>query len=254
MKIVENSLDFLLNKRLERQFNVPNCSIIIGQKRAGKSTLSAYICQHFHKLGYKVLSNYPIENALALPMIPTFDKKTKKVVYKLDKNFLYDADLSHCVILIDEGANYWPARGYATDWTSRDTEFFTMMSHHDIIMFINVQYFDLIDLNVKRACDEIFFLTRSRYFKNLSSVAVSELVSLPVANLSAKIMTKRSLGAYPVHYELCEIPIGDFRFYRKPYYKYFSTEFDYKVYDSSLSVEDLEPWNMQPILYSASAP
>lgn len=240
---MKNILDVMFNNKIKRQFLVPNCSIILGQKRSGKSTLSACICQHFNQLEYTVLSNYPVENAKAIPMVLEYDKKDKKTYWKLDKAWLYDTDLSRCVILIDEGANYWPARGYATDWTARDTEFFTMMSHHDIICFINVQYFDLIDVNVKRACDQIWFLTKNRWFRNITNLAVSELVSLPVANLSAKIMTKNSLGAYPVSYTLCERPIADYHFYRKPYYKYFSTEFDYKQYDNHLPVDKLDSWN-----------
>lgn len=187
--------------------------------------------QYYSHLGYTCFSNYPVYNCYPMPLQEKFDKKSGEIFYVVNKEWLYSTDFTDCVLFFDEGANIWPARGFATDWTARDTEFFTMLSHHNTICFINVQYLDLIDINVRRACDYIYFVTRNRYFKHISNVAISELVSLPVANLQAAIMSKSNQRAYPVSYQLCELPVADYHFWRRPYYQFFDTHFDFRKYN-----------------------
>ncbi len=236
-------LDKMFNSRIKSALITSDCSLITGQKRVGKSTLSSFACQYYNKLGYTCLSNYPIQNSLCIPMKQEFSKKDKKFYWMIDKDWLYDTDLRETAIFIDEGANYWPARGYSTDWTQRDTEFFTMCGKRKIKLFINVQYFDLIDLNVKRACDTIFFLTKNRWFKNLTNVDISELLTLPVANLNASITTRSQKYAYPVTYTVCQNPLFDCHFYRTPYYSYFNTDFDFKSYSDPRTPDTLSSWN-----------
>lgn len=233
--------DTLFNDKIKRQLTVSNCSIIHGQKRAGKSSLSCMAAQYYTRLGYNCFSNYPVFNCYTMPIQTKIDKKTGREIYVVNKDWLYTTDFSDSVLFFDEGANIWPARGFATDWTYRDTEFFTMNSHHNTILMINVQYLDLLDINVRRACDYNFFVTRNRYFMNLTNVAVSEYVSLPVANLQAAIMSKSNRRAYPVSYQLCELPVGDYHFWRKPYYGLFDTHFDFRKYNK-LDFEREELW------------
>lgn len=236
--------DKFFNESLKRCLTVPNCVLIIGQKRAGKSTLSCALAQYYTRLGYTCFSNYPVYNCYPMPLQERVDKKNGQRFWMVDKNWLYNSDFTDCVLFIDEGANFWPARGFATDWTLRDTELFTMNAHHNTIFIINVQYLGLIDLNVRRAADYIVFCMKNRWFKSLTNIAVSEYVELPCAKKDTIIATKQRTFANKIDYELCEIPVGDFHLYRKPYYKLFDSNFDFRKYEK-LQLDDSKMWQAE---------
>lgn len=236
--------DRLINRKLKSQVCQPNCTLVIGQKRCGKSTLFSFIADFYFKQGYKVFSNYPIENTYMIPIIEYKSKKTGKKMRIIDKDWLYECLPDNSVVIIDEAGPIWPARKDVGSWTNRDTEFFTMLGHHNIICFLCAQYYDLIDINLKRACDETWFLTQNRYFKNVTDIDMSASITLKVADKNSEIIdskfTKR--GARCVTWTLCEIHLCDCKFYRKPYYSLFSTEFDYAIH-TPVSDEDLFNWN-----------
>lgn len=236
-------LDKLLNRKLKEQICQPNCTLIVGQKRSGKSTLFSLITQEYIRLGYKVFCSYPCENAFLIPMVRLTDKKTGREFPCIDKDWLYDTDLTNCVVLIDEAATIWPAREYSTTWTSRDTEWFTMLGHYKTVVFLTVQYWDLIDVNVKRSCDEIWFLTKNRFFKGITDIDMSSSITLKVADKNTEIVGKFGRqGAMAVKWQLCEIPLSNCHFYRKPYYKYFSSEFSYKIKNEK-QPQDMIEWD-----------
>ena len=113
-----------LNKKLKCYISEPYCTIITGDRGTGKSSVFALIAEEYLKLGYKVYCQYPYKGVYQISM-----KKTLiNGVYKadVDKQWLYNANLSHSVILIDEARTVWPARSYAK-WTQADDEFFNFL-------------------------------------------------------------------------------------------------------------------------------
>lgn len=81
-----------MNKKLKQVIDSSTCSIFIGDRGSGKSCLMALACQNALNHGYKVFCNYPYKGAFR---IPYKEYKTKyKTKLLLDKDFLYNADLS----------------------------------------------------------------------------------------------------------------------------------------------------------------
>ena len=234
---MKNIIDTLFNSSLKEKVLVPDSFICLGQKGSGKSTLFSFISRQYKALGYNLISSYPMQDCFQIPLT-----KNNRGLIVPDKQWLFNSNLDNSVIFIDEASDLWPSREYSRGWTVEDQNFFTKSRKHKIILALATQYYDLIDINCKRSCEYLFFLTRSNHFENFSHVAISELVEAPVGDLNTRIIAKGMRDAYSVHYSLCEIPRGDVNFYRKPYYKYFSTYFDFQE-KQKVNWEDVPSWN-----------
>lgn len=136
-----------------------DCAIIYGQRGSGKSTLFAKIADLYYQNGIPVYSQYAYKFAHRLPLIKSVDKN-HVVRYDLDKSFLYSSDFCNCCILIDECATVYPARKFS-DWSDADDDFFNFLRKRNIHLFISTQYFDKVDLNVRRACSYSIYLSAS---------------------------------------------------------------------------------------------
>lgn len=233
-------VDFIVNMKFKNICTIPNAVLIMGEQGSGKSTLLSFLNCFYSSLGYKTLSNYPMQNSFQIPLVDRVNKDgTKNKI--IDKSWLYNANLNHCVVFIDEAADIWPARQFAS-WTFADGNFFTKLRKNDIILILVTQYYDLIDINCKRACQQTWFLTQHNLFKNVSFVRVSSLLTAPISDNNKTIAIKGKNCVAPINYDLCEDFIGTFRFYRKPYYKYFITEFDFSN-KFVVNWESMPNWN-----------
>lgn len=219
-------MNFLLkfvNKKISRLLLTINCALFVGDRGSGKSTLMALVVRVFNALGYKIYCQYPYKGAYIIPMVEkTIGKVKKKVV---DKEWLYTANLSHSVVMIDEARTVWNARAYSA-WTESDEEFFNFLRKNDTILICATQCYDGVDLNVRRACDYTFFIQQGRLFKNWSTVDVSRSVQIKVADKNTQVVSRGySKNAMKVTWEIGEIPIAFCYFWRKPYYGDFLTLF-----------------------------
>ena len=218
----------VVNARLRKEIPRSDCALIVGQKRTGKSTLFVPIAQYFQSIGYKVYCNFPMKDCYAIPVKEVYEKKSGTYMPIIDKDWLFDSDLRESLVLIDEASAVWGSRDYSTSWTARDTQWFTELGKNKTVVYMITQYFDLIDLNCKRSCDEQIFLTRSRWFKNVSFCDFSELASLPVTDKLEVVNIKGLKGFYHEKWEVCARHFNTCRLYRRPFYDSFTTEFSFK--------------------------
>lgn len=133
-------------------------AIIYGNRGSGKSSLLALIADLYTEADIPVYSQYAYKGAFSLPLKKVLDKSSGVIRYDLDKNFLYSRDFCNCAILIDEAATVYPARKFS-DWTDSDDDFFNFLRKKNIHLFISTQYYDKVDLNVRRACSYSIYLT-----------------------------------------------------------------------------------------------
>ncbi len=217
-------INFLLkfvNKKISRVLQSICCALFVGDRGSGKSTLMALVVRVFQSLGYKVYCQYPYKGCYRIPMI---EKKIGKVTkHVVDKEWLYNANLSDSVVMIDEARTVWNARAYSA-WTESDEEFFNFLRKNNIILILATQCYDGVDLNVRRACDYTFFIQQSKFFKNWSTVDVSRSVQIKVADKNTQVVSRGySKNAMKVTWEIGEIPVSYCWFWRKPYYGDFLT-------------------------------
>lgn len=212
-----------LNRRIKKHCLDPFCTIITGDRGTGKSSVFALIAEQYLKLGYKVYCQYPYKGVYQIPMT----KKLINGVEKADvnKNWLYTANLSNSVVLIDEARTVWPARGYAS-WTQADDEFFNFLRKNDTRLFVATQAYDALDLNVKRASDETWFLTKG--FLHLTHIEASHTTIAKIADNNTTVLGRMfKAGMQKVVWDICEVPVGNFLFWRRPYYGKFMTLFTF---------------------------
>lgn len=212
-----------LNRRIKKHCLEPFCTIITGDRGTGKSSVFALIAEQYLKLGYKVYCQYPYKGVYQIPMT----KKLINGVEKADvnKNWLYTANLSNSVVLIDEARTVWPARGYAS-WTQADDEFFNFLRKNDTRLFVATQAYDALDLNVKRASDETWFLTKG--FLHLTHIEASHTTIAKIADNNTTVLGRMfKAGMQKVVWDICEVPVGNFLFWRRPYYGKFMTLFTF---------------------------
>lgn len=216
---------FLINKKITNLIKETTCSIYIGDRGSGKSTLMALTADYFKSVGYNVYSNYPIVGCYALPTISLTDRKTGTKKTYLDKDFLYSTDLSHSLVLIDEARTVWNARAYK-DWNENDEEFFNFIRKNDTFVVLATQRYDGIDLNIRCAADYTFFIQRSKFLKNWSTVDVSRSCQVKIADKNTQIVSRGyTKGAQKVIWDIAEMPLAYCHFYRKPFYDKFDTYF-----------------------------
>lgn len=190
-----------------------NATLIVGRRRTGKSTILAMIARRALSAGYKVYSNYPIYGAVAIP------KTTYKGRVITDKTFFYDNPLlQDSFVLLDEVSEIWNSRSY-THWTEEDSRFFNFLGKNGTHLYMVVQYYDTVDLNVKRNLDRTWYVTPS-IFPGTSVVECSYHDLCKVEDLKTRVLDTRY---HKVTYECCEMPNGKYRFYRPRWYPYFFT-------------------------------
>lgn len=213
--------DSLINSRFKDCLPESTCSMFVGDRGSGKSTGMAVASKVFSEKGYRVFCQYPYVNAYRIPLIEKKIGGVSKMV--VDKNWLYTADLSHSLVIIDEARTVWNSRSYSS-WTESDEEFFNFIRKTDTYLILGTQRYDALDLNIRFATDYSFFFQRSRFFRNLSSVDISRTVQVKIADKQTQIVSRGyAKNAMKVVWDIAEIPICYTHFYRKPYYNDFDT-------------------------------
>ena len=159
-------LDGLINRRLKQHSLTPTCTMIVGDRGTGKSTLLAMVAKCALQSGLKVFTQYPYKDCYVIPMVPKMIDGVEK--YDIDKSWLYNHDLSDSVVLLDECRTVYPARSW-NKWTQSDDEFFNFLRKNRCYVFLATQVYDAVDLNVKRACDETWYLTKGWFFTNIEA-------------------------------------------------------------------------------------
>ena len=203
-------------------------SIIIGNKRAGKSTLVAKLAQECKKKGIKCYCNYPVEGCERLPIIISSSGREL-----LDKNKFYSTDFSNSVIFIDEASGIWNARS-SKSFTEEDTHFFNCLGHTHTQIFLICQYIETLDLNVRRNSTRTMCIYKS--FLGLSKIEESITCIGKVRSLDETTNLK---GFYNVEYKICEREHRKRYFRRKPYYGLFSSFY----VDKELTEPNKSNWN-----------
>lgn len=217
--------DVLFNRRIRRHCLDGSCFIVHGQRGAGKSTTFALIADTALKEGRTVYCQYPYDGVHQIPLVR---EEIKRGVYRydIDKDWLYTHEFEDgAVILIDEGSTVWPARGYSS-WSKLDSDFFNFIRKQHITVVIATQYYDMLDLNVKRCADETWFETKSIHIPAFTTIETSQTMTVKVADNNTEVIGKAfKRGARKVVYDICEIPMRNYHLYRKPYYDKFITDF-----------------------------
>lgn len=212
----------VFNRRLAKHVLEPYCTIVTGDKGAGKSTLFALVLKTAKKAGMDVYCQFPYKDCYQIPLV---ENKTKDgyTYLDVDKNWLYTHDFRDCVIMIDEGKTVWPARAFKT-WSMQDEQFFNFIRKNNIRLFIATQAYDGLDLNVKRAADETFFLTQ--WFWHFTHIEASHTTLCKVADKQTEVQGRMfKKGMRKVAWDVCEVPIGNYHFWRKSFYGDFITDY-----------------------------
>lgn len=213
------------NKKLGQLLLESSCSLLIGDRGSGKSTLMGLAAREFRTQGIKVYCQYPYKGAFRIPLVEKkIKQKTGEVTQLLlDKEWLYTSDLSDSAVMIDEARTVWNARAY-NSWNELDEEFFNFIRKNNIHLILATQRYDGVDLNIRCACDYTFFIQRSKFFRNWSTVDVSRTVQVKVADKQTQIVSRGyTKNAMKVNWEIAEMPIAYCHFYRKPFYGDFET-------------------------------
>lgn len=233
----------IFNRRLANHVLEPYCTIVTGDRGSGKSTFFALVVEAASKAGLKVFCQFPYKDCYNIPLAEVYKKGYSYL--DIDKDWLYSHDFNKCVILIDEAKTVWPARGYA-DWSMRDEMFFNFLRKNDIHLFCATQAYDGLDLNVKRAADEVMYLTKS--ILHFTHIETSHTTLCKVADKTTEVQGRMfRKGMRKIAWDVCEVPVADFHFWRKSYYKKFVSNYVFEKGDPP----ELVSWNdMLPELTS----
>lgn len=189
-----------------------NANLVVGQRGSGKSCLLARIADMKLKQGFTVYSNYPIKGTYAIPFVRVSGKSY------VDKNFLYSIP-EESVIILDECSTIWNNRQYGK-WSEDDSEFFNFLRKRKQYLYLACQYYDTVDLNVRRALEMVIYLSNGSLFPNVSLVSL-DYQSLVKVEDTSKLVLHRKM--YVVNYMPCVLDCGTFRMRRKPAYGLFDT-------------------------------
>lgn len=212
----------IFNRRLSKHVLEPYCSIVTGDRGSGKSTLFALIVEAAHKEGLDVYCQFPYKDCYQIPLTKNYFNKTDYVL-DVDKDWLYSHDFSHCVILLDEAKTIYPARGYKS-WSMLDEQFFNFIRKNDIHLFLATQAYDGLDLNVRRAADEVMYLTK--WFWHFTHIETSHTTLCKVADKQTEVQGRMfKKGMRKIAWDVCEVPLHNYHFWRKSYYGDFATNF-----------------------------
>lgn len=214
---------FLINKKISSVLTESTCSLFIGDRGSGKSCLMGLAAREFSAAGFKVYCQYPYKGAYKIPLKEKKIGTVKKLI--LDKDWLYSANLRDSLVMIDEARTVWNSRAYSA-WTESDEEFFNFIRKNNTYLILATQRYDGVDLNIRYATDYTFFIQRSRFFKNWSTVDVSRSCQVKIADKQTQVVSRGyTKNAMKVNWDLAEMPITYAHFYRKPYYGDFDTFF-----------------------------
>lgn len=214
----------VFNRKLVKSCLDYSCLVGFGQRGSGKSSVMALIADVAIKEGREVYCQFPYDG---VHMIPLKEETVKKVTrFDVDKDWLYSHEFEpYSVIMLDEGSTIWPARDYAK-WSRLDSDFFNFIRKQHITIIIMTQYYDQLDLNVKRSADETWFLNKSIWFRHFTTIEASETITVKIADNNTEVLGKAfKRGARKVSYDICEIPKRNYTFYMKPYYGKFLTDY-----------------------------
>ena len=213
----------IFNLRLSKTCLDPYCVMITGDKGSGKSSVFALIAERAIKEGLRVFCQYPYKGAYVIPMEKSIINGVER--YDVDKEWLYTVDLTDSVVMLDEVKTIWPARSYAK-WTKDDEEFFNFIRKFNTHLFLATQAYDGVDLNVKRASDEVWYLTKG--ILDFTHIEASRTTLCKVADKQTEVVGRMfNKGMRKIVWDLCEVPVAHYRFWRRPYYKCFNTNFTY---------------------------
>ncbi len=211
------------NKQLGQLINEASCSLFVGDRGSGKSSLMALAVKYGMLSGRKVYCQYPYRGAYSIPLV---DKKVGGLLTSVvDKDWLYESDLSDSLVMIDEARTVWNARDFK-NWNENDEQFFNFIRKFNTSLILATQRYDALDLNIRVASDYTFFIQRSRFFKNISTVDVSRTCQVKIADRNTQIVSRGySKNAMRVVWDIAEMPIAYCHFYRRPYYGCFETNY-----------------------------
>lgn len=211
----------IFNKKLSKHCMEPYCTIVTGDRGAGKSTVFALIIERAKKLGLDVYCQFPYQDCYQLPLKKVVDKHG--TYFDVDKEFLYENDFKDCVILLDEAKTIYPARGFKS-WSMQDEQFFNFLRKNNIRLFLATQAYDGLDLNVKRAADEVWYLTQ--WFWHFTHIETSHTTLCKVADKQTEVQGRMfKKGMRKIAWDVCEVPLRNYHFWRKPYYGDFISNF-----------------------------
>lgn len=218
-----NIVDKVANRKISNEILSYNCIFLFGDRGCGKSTLLSYASKLALEDERPVFCNYPVKNCFKIPTVVTVGKNGD-VKELLDKQWLYSADFpENSLILLDEVSTVWNARDFR-NWNENDSEFFNFIRKRKLQIILASQYYDQVDLNVKRACDVSMFVHKRSFLQEFSYIDVAKLQTVKVADKNTEILGKDfRKGARMVRYDVAEIPLYTINFYRKPYYELFDT-------------------------------
>lgn len=212
----------IFNRRLSKHCLEPYCTIVTGDRGAGKSTVFALIVEAAKKEGLKVYCQFPYKDCYKIPL-REYKTKDGYTYLDLDKEWLYTYDFEDSVMLIDEAKTVWPARGFKS-WTMQDDQFFNFIRKNHIRLFIATQSYDGLDLNVKRASDEVWYLTRG--FLHFTHIESSHTTLCKVADKQTEVQGRMfKKGMRKISWDVCEVPLSNYHFWRKSYYGKFVTDY-----------------------------
>lgn len=250
-------LDLLFNHKIKGYCLGPHAIEVVGSRGAGKSTIYALVAEMAKKQGKKVYCQYPYEGCYKIPVIKEdqgkfviknrirltngkwFEEKEWKshYVYVVDKDWLYSTDFSDCIILLDEARTIYPARQYQ-NWTISDDEFFNFLRHLNVTVYLSSQEHDALDLNVRRAVDETWFLYKVGK-SSFTHVEVYTSMTVPMENLQKRVKLRGQKEMYQLDWDICSALQRKFLFYRPPYYDLFDTHYFY----GDLKESEAELWD-----------
>ncbi|MCH5315284.1 MAG: ATP-binding protein [Eubacterium sp.] len=236
----------IFNYSLSKHCLEPYCTIVTGDKGAGKSTLFALIIEACKKAGLDVYCQYPYKDCYQIPLC---EHRTKDgyTYLDVDKQWLYNYDFNDCVLLIDEAKTLWPARGYA-NWSMQDEQFFNFIRHNNVRVFLATQAYDGLDLNIKRASDEVWYLTKG--FLHFTHIETSHTTLCKVADKQTEVQGRMfKKGMRKIAWDVCEVPLKNYHFWRRSYYGKFITDFIFgeKEKPESILWDNVIDWNTQKI-------
>lgn len=231
----------IFNKKLANHVLDPFCTIVTGDRGSGKSTVFALILETAKKAGLDVYCQFPYKDCYQIPLS---EIKTKEgyTYLDIDKQWLYSHDFKDCVLLIDEAKTVWPARGFKS-WSMQDEQFFNFIRKNNIRLFLATQAYDGLDLNVKRAADEVWYLTQ--WFWHFTHIESSHTTLCKVADKQTEVQGRMfKKGMRKIAWDVCEVPIRNYHFWRKSFYGKFITDYVFgtKERPENVSWNDLIDW------------